>query len=176
MNRICPNCQYIRKPTDRAPEWQCPECEIAYNKGAGAAVTEGYGRYATTTVAKPAASLGLAKWIVLLIVLGLVIWAGRSLWQPAAAISKQGAPLAGQPEVILYATDWCGYCAATRDFFAANGVRYSELDIEKSRTASEEHRRLGGNGVPLVLVGDNLVHGYNEAELRALLRPWLRKS
>lgn len=139
-------------------------------------MTESYGRYASSSVTKPAASLGMAKWLVLLIVLGLAIWAGRPIWQPAAGISKQGAFFAGQPEVILYATDWCGYCAATREFFAANGIRYSELDIEKSRTAFEEHRRLGGNGVPLVVVGDNLVHGYDDAQLRVLLRPWLRKS
>ncbi len=120
-------------------------------------------------LAKPAARLAVAKWLVLLIVLGLVIWARRPIWQPAKGMSKQGAQLAGQSEVILYATDWCGYCAA-------NGIRYSELDIEKSSTAFEEHRRLRGNGVPLVVVGDNLVHGYNEAELRAFLRHWLRKS
>jgi len=176
MNRVCPNCQYVRKPTDSAPEWQCPKCEIAYNKGAGAAVAENYGRYATPAVARPVASSGVAKWLVLLLVLGLGIWAGKPIWQPVVGVTKQGAPSAEQPEVILYATDWCGYCAATREFFVANGIRYTELDIEKSSTASEGHRRLGGNGVPLVVVGDTLVHGYNEAELRALLRPWLRKA
>ena len=116
MNRLCPNCQYVRKPTDSAPEWQCPQCEIAYNKGAGAAMAEDYGRYASTAVIKPAASLGVAKWLVLLFVLGAAVWVGRSVWQPAAWMATPGAPLAGQPEVILYAIEWCGYCAATRDF------------------------------------------------------------
>lgn len=28
----CPKCEYIRKPTDHNPDWQCPSCGIAYNK------------------------------------------------------------------------------------------------------------------------------------------------
>ena len=28
----CPKCGYERKPTDTAPDWQCPRCEIAYAK------------------------------------------------------------------------------------------------------------------------------------------------
>lgn len=31
-SRACPNCKYIRKATDTAPDWQCPSCNIAYNK------------------------------------------------------------------------------------------------------------------------------------------------
>jgi TPR repeat protein len=30
--RACPKCGYIRKPTDTAPDWQCPSCGIAYAK------------------------------------------------------------------------------------------------------------------------------------------------
>ena len=81
-----------------------------------------------------------------------------------------------QPEVTLYATDWCGYCAATRRFFADNGIQYRELDIEKSSEAAKIHRALGGNGVPLIVIGDDIVNGYNEANLRQLLRPWLKRA
>lgn len=28
----CPGCGYKRKKSNKAPEWQCPECKIAYNK------------------------------------------------------------------------------------------------------------------------------------------------
>ena len=30
--QTCPKCQYVRKPTDTNPEWQCPNCGIAYAK------------------------------------------------------------------------------------------------------------------------------------------------
>jgi hypothetical protein len=28
----CPKCGYVRLPTDVAPEWQCPSCQVAYVK------------------------------------------------------------------------------------------------------------------------------------------------
>lgn len=30
--QACPKCGYVRKPTDTAPEWQCPSCLIVYAK------------------------------------------------------------------------------------------------------------------------------------------------
>ena len=32
----CPKCGYERRPTDKAPEWQCPACQVAYIKAAQA--------------------------------------------------------------------------------------------------------------------------------------------
>ena len=32
MEVICPKCNYERKESDTNPEWQCPSCEVAYNK------------------------------------------------------------------------------------------------------------------------------------------------
>lgn len=28
----CPSCHYVRQESDDAPEWQCPQCEVAYAK------------------------------------------------------------------------------------------------------------------------------------------------
>lgn len=28
----CPKCGYERRPTDHAPDWQCPSCKVAYVK------------------------------------------------------------------------------------------------------------------------------------------------
>ena len=30
--QTCPKCGYARKPSDAAPDWQCPSCGIAYDK------------------------------------------------------------------------------------------------------------------------------------------------
>ncbi|GAB6043593.1 DUF4282 domain-containing protein [Endothiovibrio diazotrophicus] len=34
MEKTCPKCGYTRKPTDEAPDWQCPQCGVAYEKAA----------------------------------------------------------------------------------------------------------------------------------------------
>ena len=71
--------------------------------------------------------------------------------------------------VTLYSTEWCGYCTRTRRFLDTRDVPFVELDIEKSPAASAEFYRLGGRGVPVVTVGDQVVHGYNLRRLRAAL-------
>ena len=170
MSQICPHCAYARKATDTVPEWQCPACAKAYSKAGGELPPPNRHSYAA---AREPASGGLAKWWVLLLLLGAAFWFGRPLWQQRG-IEAETALAAGQPAVVLYATDWCGYCKATREFFASNGINYVEHDIEKSSEALSQHRKLGGNGVPLIVVGDDVIKGYNEATLRQLLKPWLK--
>jgi glutaredoxin len=175
MSRICPNCNYIRKSSDNAPDWQCPSCEIAYNKGVAAANSENYGRLAVPVVESRRSGSGLLKWMFLLAVIAAGVWAGKPVWQEReqASFAKAGAM---QPDVVLYSTEWCGYCTATREFFVSNGIQFTELDIEKSAAGNAGHKRLNGNGVPLIVVGENIIRGYNEAELRSTLKPWLKRS
>jgi glutaredoxin len=174
MPRICPYCQHIRKDNEIAPDWQCPACERAYAKGGNAAqpVHASSARPAPVSRRREPDESVFGKWLLILAVLAGAAW----LWNPLnlamkpSAVSAQGNPANGQPQVVLYATSWCGYCAATRKFFEQNQIEYTEYDIEKNAAAAEEHRQLGGNGVPLIVVGDTVIHGYNQVELRRALR------
>ncbi len=38
--RVCPKCSYARTLTDTAPAWQCPRCEVAYDKAMPASVAK----------------------------------------------------------------------------------------------------------------------------------------
>ena len=92
-------------------------------------------------------------------------------WQTLAA--RIGGQVEYQAEiagpVTLFSTSWCGYCRKTRSFLNANGIPFEELDIEKSVDARRSFDRLGGRGVPVVSVGDMVVHGYQPLALRAAL-------
>lgn len=174
MTRICPKCSYVRKPTDEAPEWQCPSCQVAYIKASGEPVSANYGRY-SAPVTKSSSSSGVLKWVVVLAVFGAGLYLGKPFWSGKQVSAVSTANVA-QPEVILYATDWCGYCAATRQLFDANGIAYTELDIEKTSAGYEGHKKLNGNGVPLIVIGDKVIRGYSEGEIRSSLKPWMNKS
>lgn len=77
-------------------------------------------------------------------------------------------PLANQPgEVVLYATQWCGYCAKAREQLAADRVAYREVDIEKDAAGHARFKALGGRGVPLLNIKGTLIHGYNPQAMRA---------
>lgn len=64
-------------------------------------------------------------------------------------------------KVVLYATDWCGYCAKARKLMKNNGIEYYEYDIEKSVEGNRQYKELGGNGVPVLVIGNEVVHGYD---------------
>ena len=73
-------------------------------------------------------------------------------------------------EITMYVTAWCPYCRKAREFLARRGIAYRELDIEKSPAARAEYDRLGGRGVPLILVGEKRMQGYREETLARLLK------
>jgi glutaredoxin len=89
---------------------------------------------------------------------------------PVVSGAPPAARAARQPEVRMYATDWCGYCKQARQYFARNGIRYTELDVEKSDAARAEYQRLGARGVPVILVGEQRMNGYSEDRLAAMLK------
>jgi glutaredoxin len=87
--------------------------------------------------------------------------------QPQAAPTPPQAAVAGP--VVMYATSWCPYCAQARAHFGKKGIAYTEYDVEKSATANAEFKRLGGRGVPLILVGREKMSGFSEQGFDALL-------
>jgi glutaredoxin-like YruB-family protein len=92
--------------------------------------------------------------------------------QSSAAKSSPATPrpaAAPAPRVVMYATSWCPYCEKARVLFRSQGVTFTEHDIEKSAEARAEHKRLGGRGVPLIVVGDKTLKGFNEQKIRAAL-------
>ncbi|MGG2399599.1 glutaredoxin family protein [Pseudomonas sp. SH1-B] len=70
-------------------------------------------------------------------------------------------------EIVLYATSWCGYCAKTRELFAADGIAYREVDIEKDAAGRAAHQALGGRGVPVIDMRGQIIHGFDARAIRA---------
>lgn len=82
---------------------------------------------------------------------------------PAAAPDRPAAK-----RVVMYGAAWCGYCKRARRYFNAHGVAYSEYDVEKDAAARREFERLGGHGVPLILVGEARLQGFSEGGFEQL--------
>lgn len=66
------------------------------------------------------------------------------------------------PSVVLYAAQWCGYCAKARSYLAENRIAYREIDIDDDagRTAYERAGE-GGRGIPLLVAGGQQVRGFS---------------
>lgn len=62
--------------------------------------------------------------------------------------------------VVMYSTSWCGYCRKARQHFKRNKIPYQEYDIEKSKKAAKEYKKLKGRGVPVILIGKQRMNGF----------------
>ena len=64
-------------------------------------------------------------------------------------------------DVVLYATSWCPNCANTRKFLKAKNIPYFEYDVDRSSEGQKQFKQLHGNGVPVILVKNTVIRGYN---------------
>lgn len=69
----------------------------------------------------------------------------------------------------MYVTKRCGYCGRAKNFFKANGVDYQAIDIDKSSEGRKQFKALGGKGVPLIIIGDHKIRGYNQQAIKRAL-------
>lgn len=76
------------------------------------------------------------------------------------SLVTSGAKSKSKP-VIMYSTSWCGYCKKARKHFERNNIPYREHDIEKSKKAAQEYKRLNGRGVPVILIGKRRMNGFS---------------
>jgi len=64
-------------------------------------------------------------------------------------------------KVVMYSTAWCGYCKKARKHFKKNNIAYIDYDIEKNKSAKKRYDKLGGTGVPVILVGKKRMNGFS---------------
>jgi len=72
-------------------------------------------------------------------------------------------------KVRIYTTVWCGYCKKAKAHLATRGVPYDEVDVEASERGRSEFTQLGGRGVPVILVGNQRMDGFDASGLDAML-------
>lgn len=103
--------------------------------------------------------------LIVIFVAGIVFAMGKLSLKPVEVRSTN----MHNNEVVLYATDWCGYCRKARDFFKENNITYTEYDIEKSAEAKNSYDQLKGRGIPLVVINGKVIDGYNPGLMKKLL-------
>jgi glutaredoxin len=77
----------------------------------------------------------------------------------------------GEGDVVIYTTTECPYCAQAKAWMTQYGFTYTECDTEASRSCAAEFERLGGNGVPYLIVrGHHMKDGFDSDEFVSILR------
>ncbi len=72
--------------------------------------------------------------------------------------------------VTIYSTPTCHFCHAAKEFFTANNVTYTDVnvatDLDSRKLMIEKS---GQMGVPVIMIGDDVVVGFDQKKLRSLL-------
>lgn len=72
--------------------------------------------------------------------------------------------------VVLYGTSWCANCKQTRAYLRKNQIPFFEYDVEQSPEGQRQFKALQGNGVPLLLVKNNVLRGFNPQAINRALQ------
>lgn len=73
-------------------------------------------------------------------------------------------------EVTIYTTPTCSYCKSAKEFFDENNVEYTEHNVaEDVEKRNEMVEKSGQMGVPVIMVGDEIVVGYDKGKLSEML-------
>ena len=72
--------------------------------------------------------------------------------------------------VTIYSTPTCHFCHMAKDFFKEKNVAYTEYDVasnlEKRKEMLEKSNQMG---VPVIIIGDDLIVGFNKPKIEQLL-------
>ena len=72
--------------------------------------------------------------------------------------------------IIMYSTPWCGYCKKTRSFLERSNLAYTDFDIESSAAARKAYDALNGDVIPIVVINDTVIRGYNTRAIISALK------
>jgi glutaredoxin len=76
----------------------------------------------------------------------------------------------GDKKAIVYSAEWCPWCHKAIDFLKENNVEVEIKDVgENPEYAKEVQEKSGQSGIPVILVGEEIIIGFNQPALKKAL-------
>jgi glutaredoxin 3 len=73
-------------------------------------------------------------------------------------------------QVTVYSTPTCPFCKQVKAFLEEHAVSYTDADVSTNQALAEEMiQKTGQMGVPVVMIGEEMVIGFDEIRLKELL-------
>lgn len=71
-----------------------------------------------------------------------------------------------QKQVKIYTTSTCVYCRGAKDYFQEKGIAYEEINLSEHPDRIQEMVQMSGQmGVPVILINDRIVVGFNRGAI-----------
>lgn len=73
------------------------------------------------------------------------------------------------PKIKVYTSTTCAHCSAVKEYLKEKECSYEEKNVSTDPQAKKELIGMGYMGVPIVIVDDNVIEGFNKNKLDELL-------
>ncbi len=75
-----------------------------------------------------------------------------------------------QPKVIIFTTPTCSFCNAAKRYFREKRIKFTDVDVSRDqRAARDMQRRTGQTGVPVILINNRPIVGFDKPKINRLL-------
>jgi len=77
------------------------------------------------------------------------------------------------PRIVVFSTPSCGWCRKVKTYLRDRGFNFRDVDISRDhKAAMDVQRRTGSTSVPVILINNRPIIGFNKAEIDRLLRSY----
>jgi glutaredoxin 3 len=92
----------------------------------------------------------------------------------AAAVAPEAPPVpkAILQKVVIYTTPTCPHCRRALQHMRARNIAYIQKDVKRDPANHAEFKRLGGRGVPHILMGDAVLVGFDPRHFDEQYTAW----
>jgi glutaredoxin 3 len=75
-------------------------------------------------------------------------------------------------KLVIYSTPTCPYCKRAKEYLSQKGISYTEHNVAADRDAAREMVKKSGQlGVPVIIINNKVIVGFNQTQLARLLSP-----
>ncbi|MFD2178312.1 glutaredoxin family protein [Veronia pacifica] len=71
--------------------------------------------------------------------------------------------------IVLYTARHCAHCKSAQQYLEQKKLSFRLCDVSTPR-GKKEHASLGARGVPVIKVGDKILHGFSAKALEKALK------
>ncbi|HOK48890.1 MAG TPA: glutaredoxin family protein [Sedimentibacter sp.] len=72
-------------------------------------------------------------------------------------------------KILIYSANSCSNCTAAKEYIKEKGYDYEEKNVSLDPEAKKELIGMGYMGVPVIMIDDDVVVGFNKSKLDELL-------
>ena len=78
--------------------------------------------------------------------------------------------MAEKPKVKVYGTERCPYCHMAKDFLKEHKIEFEDIDVGSNQEAAREMvEKSGQMGVPVIMIGDEIIVGFDRERIKQVL-------